>query len=61
LTDKQMEEMAANIKDAIRQLESLQEHCESMIDKKDPDPESSWEADVKALKYGIAALKILSR
>lgn len=56
MTDREKEKMAAEIKGAIRQLESLQDHCERMIDKNDPD--NIWEKDVTALSYGIAALKI---
>ena len=56
MTDREKEKMAAEITDAIRQLESLQDHCKSMIDKNDPD--GIWEKDVTALSYWIAALKI---
>ena len=35
----------------IKQLESLAEHCGSMIDKE--EPEDIWKADVEALNQAI--------
>ena len=39
----------------ISQLESLAEHCESMIEK--DDPESIWRADAEVIKEAIEKLK----
>jgi len=43
-----------NAKEAISQLESLKEHCESMRDGCGDD---AWDEDVEALKIGIQALQ----
>ena len=39
----------------IKQLESLAEHCGSMIDKE--EPEDIWKADVEALNQAIEKLQ----
>lgn len=40
----------------IKQLEGLQEHCEDMIDK--DDPECIWRSDAEALAEAIKALSL---
>lgn len=45
------------IQKVINQLEDLKGHCESMVDKEDPD--SPWQADCEALKIAIAVLQIV--
>lgn len=40
----------------IERLESLRDHCQSMIDKE--DPESIWRGDVEALTAAIEALSL---
>lgn len=39
------------IKDYIKGLESLKDHCASMADK--ADPESIWKSDIEALRFAI--------
>jgi len=39
------------IKDYIKGLESLKDHCASMVDKN--DPESIWKTDIEALQFAI--------
>lgn len=41
-------------KEMIKQLENLAAHCESMIDK--DDPESIWRDDITALKAAVDKL-----
>lgn len=41
-------------KELIKQLESLREHCNEMIDKE--DPEDTWRADTEALNEAIKAI-----
>lgn len=41
-------------KEIIKQLESLREHCQSMIDAN--DPEDIWSADTQALNEAIKAM-----
>lgn len=43
--------MSMTIGEIIRQLESLSEHCESMIDK--DDPEDIWRVDAEALREAV--------
>ena len=45
--------------EAIKQLESLYDHCQSM--KSGDDGLPVWEDDCKALKLAIAALRPVSR
>lgn len=45
--------------EVINQLEDIQDHCKSMIDK--DDPEGPWQKDVEALDYAIKVLKGKSR
>ncbi len=47
--------MSMPIGEIIRQLESLAEHCGSMIDK--DDPEDIWRADTVALQKAVKKLK----
>lgn len=47
--------MSMPIGEIIRQLESLAEHCESMIDK--DDPEDIWRIDTVALQEAVKKLK----
>jgi hypothetical protein len=44
-----------DLKDVIKQLEDLKEHCEDMIDK--DDYENIWRKDVKALNRAIKIVK----
>lgn len=45
-----------NNKEIIKQLESLREHCEEMIDR--DDPECVWRGDTEALTAAIEALSL---
>lgn len=47
--------MSMPIGEIISQLESLAEHCDSMIDK--DDPESIWRVDSEALWEAVKKLK----
>ncbi len=47
--------MSMPIEEIISQLESLAEHCDSMIDK--DDPESVWRVDTEALREAVKKLK----
>ncbi len=47
--------MSMSITEIICQLESLTEHCESMIDK--GDPENIWRDDVEVLREVVKKLK----
>lgn len=47
--------MSMPIGEIIRHLESLTEHCESMIDK--DDTESIWRVDAEALREAVKKLK----
>lgn len=47
--------MSMPIGEIISQLESLAEHCDSMIDK--DDPESIWRVDTEALQEAVKKLK----
>mgnify|MGYP003544233222 CR=1 FL=1 len=47
--------MSMAMSEIIKQMEELAGHCESMIDKK--DPESIWRKDVEALKEAIIKLE----
>ncbi len=47
--------MSMPIEKIIRQLESLAEHCDSMIGK--DDPESIWRVDTAALREAVKKLK----
>ncbi len=44
-----------SMRDIISQMESLAAHCESMIDK--DDPESIWKEDVVALNEAVKKLE----
>ena len=46
-----------DLQDAIEQLKSLEDHCRSMIDEK--DPVCIWRADCDAIKIAIEALEII--
>lgn len=47
--------MSMSNQEIISQLEDLATHCESMIDKE--DPECIWRADVEALNEAVEKLK----
>ncbi len=47
--------MSMPIEEIISQLESLVEHCDSMIDE--DDPESIWRVDTAALREAVKKLK----
>lgn len=47
--------MSMPIGEIISRLESLAEHCDSMIDK--DDPESIWRVDTEALQEAVKKLK----
>lgn len=47
--------MSMAMSEIIKQMEDLAGHCESMIDKKEPD--SIWKKDTEALKEAIAKLE----
>ncbi len=47
----------ADLQEAIEQLKSLEDHCRSMIDEK--DPVCIWRADCDAIKIAIEALEII--
>ena len=47
--------MSMPIGEIISQLESLAEHCDSMIDK--DDPEDIWRIDMVALREAVKKLK----
>ncbi len=47
--------MSMPVEEIISQLESLAEHCDSMIDK--DDPESVWRVDTEALREAVKKLK----
>ena len=48
-------ELSMPIEEIISQLESLVEHCDSMIDE--DDPESIWRVDTAALREAVKKLK----
>ena len=47
----------ADLQEAIGQLKSLEDHCQSMIDEK--DPVCIWREDCEAIKIAIKALKMI--
>ncbi len=47
--------MSMPIEKIISQLESMAEHCDSMIDK--DDPEDIWRVDMEALREAVKKLK----
>lgn len=47
--------MSMAMSEIIRQLEELANHCDSMVDK--DDPESIWRKDVKALNEAVHKLE----
>lgn len=46
-----------DLQDAIGQLKSLEDHCQSMIDEK--DPVCIWREDCEAIKIAIKALEMI--
>lgn len=48
---------AADLQEAIGQLKSLEDHCRSMIDEK--DPVCIWRADCGAIEIAIKALEMI--
>lgn len=47
--------MSMTMKEVIEQLENLAIHCDSMVDKE--DPECIWKSDVEALNEAVEKLK----
>ena len=47
--------MSMPVEEIISQLESLAEHCDSMMDR--DDPESIWSVDKEALQEAVKRLK----
>ena len=47
------------LREILEQMKSLQEHCEDMIDKEDPD--SIWRSDVEAIGSVIGILERMER
>lgn len=50
-----MRKMTISTKEVINQLENLAAHCQSMIEK--DDPESIWKDDLEALNAAIGKLE----
>lgn len=46
-----------DLQDAIGQLKSLEDHCQSMIDEK--DPVCIWREDCEAIEIAIKALEMI--